>query len=76
MFGALAHGLPQVVIPQGADNYINADAVTAAGLGVALRTADLTTDAIREAVDTVLHDPSFGTAARVVAAGGEGVIAP
>jgi UDP:flavonoid glycosyltransferase YjiC (YdhE family) len=67
MFGALAHGLPQVVVPQGADNYVNADAVAAAGLGVALRPADLAADAIRVAVDRVLHDPSFGTAAGVAA---------
>jgi MGT family glycosyltransferase len=67
MFGALAHGLPQVVIPQGADNYVNAEAVAAAGLGVALRSADLIADTIREAVERVLHDPGFGTAARVVA---------
>jgi UDP:flavonoid glycosyltransferase YjiC (YdhE family) len=67
MFGALAHGLPQVVIPQGADNYINADAVAAAGLGVALGPADLTADAVRDAVDRVLHDSSFGTAAAIVA---------
>jgi len=67
MFGALAHRLPQVVIPQGADNYINADAVAAAGLGVALHPADLTAAAIRDAVDRVLHNSSFGTAAGVVA---------
>jgi UDP:flavonoid glycosyltransferase YjiC (YdhE family) len=67
MFGALAHGLPQVLIPQGADNYINADAVAAAGLGVALPPADLTADAIRDAVDSMLHDSSFGSAAGAVA---------
>ena len=67
MFGALAHGLPQVVIPQGADNYVNADAVAAAGLGLALRPAELTADAIRDAGDAVLHSSSFANAAGVVA---------
>jgi UDP:flavonoid glycosyltransferase YjiC (YdhE family) len=67
MFCALAHGLPQVVLPQGADNYVNAHVVANAGLGVALRPADLTADAIRDAVDTVLHNSSFGTAAALVA---------
>lgn len=67
MFGALAHRLPQVVIPQGADNYVNADTVAAAGLGVALRPADLTADAIRDTVDNVLRNSSFCTAAGVVA---------
>ena len=67
MFGALAHGLPQVVIPQGADNYTNADAVTAAGLGLALRPADLTAGAICTAVNTVLQDSSYGSAAGALA---------
>jgi len=67
MFGALANGIPQVVIPQGADNYINADAVASAALGVALRPADLTAEAVRDAVDSVLHKPNFATTAGVVA---------
>ena len=67
MFGALAHQLPQVVIPQGADNYVNADAITAAGLGLAVDPADLTASAVRNAVDTVLHEPAFGAAAGVLA---------
>jgi UDP:flavonoid glycosyltransferase YjiC (YdhE family) len=67
MFGALAHGLPQVVLPQGADNYVNADAVTDAKLGVALRSAELNADSIRDAVRAVLDDPSFREAASRVA---------
>lgn len=67
MFDALAHGLPQVVIPQGADNYVNAEAVAAGGLGVALGPAEMRAGAIRNAVDSVLRDPSFRTAARRVA---------
>ena len=31
--GALAHGLPLLVLPQGADQYANVDAVVAAGAG-------------------------------------------
>ena len=67
MFGALAHGLPQVVLPQGADNYVNADAIANAGLGVALRPDAVSAEAIRDAVDRVLRNSSFGTAAGVVA---------
>jgi UDP:flavonoid glycosyltransferase YjiC (YdhE family) len=67
MFGALAHGLPQVVLPQGADNYINGDAVANAGLGIALRPDAVSAEAIRDAVDTALHSASIATTARVVA---------
>lgn len=34
MLGALAHGLPQVVLPQGADQFANADALVSAGAAV------------------------------------------
>ncbi|HZQ85438.1 MAG TPA: glycosyltransferase [Acidimicrobiales bacterium] len=67
MFGALAHGLPQVVLPQGADNYVNGDAVAAAGLGVTLRPNDVSAEAIRDAVDMALHDGSVAASARRVA---------
>ena len=67
MFGAIAHGLPQVVLPQGADNYINADAIAAAGLGVALRPEAVNADSIRDAVMSVLCDATFAKTAGVVA---------
>jgi hypothetical protein len=36
-FGALAHGVPQVIVPQGADNYDNAAMCERAGMAVVLR---------------------------------------
>ena len=36
MFGALAHGLPQVALPQAADNFVNAALVESSGAGVVL----------------------------------------
>jgi len=67
MFGAMAHGLPQVVLPQGADNYINADAVVAAGLGLALRPDAMNADSVRDAVTSVLSDATFAKTAGVIA---------
>ena len=61
--GALAFGLPLLVVPQGADHYFNADRVVAAGAAVQLMPDRLTADATRDAVRTLLHDPTFRTAA-------------
>ena len=67
MFGAMAHALPQVILPQGADNYINADAVAAGGLGVALRPDAVSAGSVRDAVTSVLCDPTFAKTAGVAA---------
>jgi UDP:flavonoid glycosyltransferase YjiC (YdhE family) len=68
MFGSLAHGLPQVVVPQGADNFINAELITRAGVGLTPPPGEVAPDAIRNAVRMVLNEPSYATAARRVAA--------
>ena len=59
MFDALAHGLPQVVLPQGADHYINARAVTDAGVGVSIEPDGVSSSAVRAAVRDVLTGPTF-----------------
>ena len=66
--GALAHGLPLVVLPQGADQYANADAVVAAGAGRRLGREEATVAAIRDAVHAALHDPDLRRAAEHVQA--------
>jgi UDP:flavonoid glycosyltransferase YjiC (YdhE family) len=68
MFGSLAHGLPQVVVPQGADNFINAALITRAGAGLTLGPGEVAPGSIRHAVRSVLVDPSYATAARRLAA--------
>ena len=64
--GALAFGLPLLVVPQGADHYYNADRVVAAGAAVQLMPDRLTTDSARDAVRMLLHDPTFRTAAHSI----------
>jgi hypothetical protein len=54
--GALAFGLPQLMIPQGADNFINAERCAAAGAAVQLLPDQVSTESIREHV-TRLLDP-------------------
>ena len=63
--GALAAGLPLVVVPLFAsDQYINARRVAVAGAGVSVAPE---AGAIRSGLDHVLGDPSFGSAARALA---------
>jgi UDP:flavonoid glycosyltransferase YjiC (YdhE family) len=65
--GALAVGVPQVLLPQGADQFANADAVSAAGAGVRLATPDA--DAVTETVVRLLgHHAAERDAARAIAA--------
>ncbi len=62
--GALAFGLPLLVVPQGADHFYNAERVVAAGAGVQLMPDRLTADSARDAVRTLLHDDTYLNAAR------------
>ncbi|MFC7613322.1 nucleotide disphospho-sugar-binding domain-containing protein [Actinokineospora soli] len=65
--GSLAQGLPQLFLPQGADQFINADTITAAGIGRTLRGAEATSAAIGAAAAELLADDGARTAARAVA---------
>jgi UDP:flavonoid glycosyltransferase YjiC (YdhE family) len=67
-FGSLAHGCPIVFLPQGADQFENANAVTATGAGVTILPGDVSTAALRQALEGVLGDGSFADAARTLAA--------
>jgi UDP:flavonoid glycosyltransferase YjiC (YdhE family) len=66
--GSLAHGRPQVAVPQGADNFINAAMLERAGVGLVLLPGEVTPAAVRDAVRRVLWEPSFATAAQRAAA--------
>lgn len=48
--GALAHGLPHVLLPQGADHFLNARGARQHGYGRALLLPDTTADCIGQAV--------------------------
>ncbi len=61
--GALAFGLPLLIVPQGADQFYNADRVVAAGAGVRVMPDHLTADSAREAVRVLLDDDTFQSAA-------------
>jgi MGT family glycosyltransferase len=60
---ALARGLPLVLIPQGADQFLNAERAVAAGAAVAITPAEFGSDALRSAVARVLRERSYAAAA-------------
>jgi MGT family glycosyltransferase len=64
---ALAAGLPQVCLPQGADQFLNAAACARAGAGIALPPGAVTVESVRDAVLRVLAEPGFRAAAENVA---------
>lgn len=65
--GALTAGVPQLVLPQGADQFANADALCAVGAASRLLPDELTTDAITERARSLLTDKETRAAARTIA---------
>ncbi|HKR47970.1 MAG TPA: glycosyltransferase [Pseudonocardiaceae bacterium] len=68
LLGALAHGIPQVCLPQAADQFRNAEACDAAGAGIALVGSDVSIDRGETAVRRVLDDPHLRRNAERLAA--------
>jgi UDP:flavonoid glycosyltransferase YjiC (YdhE family) len=57
--GAMSHGLPQLCLPQGADQFRNADAFAICGAGISLEGEDVNESSIANAMQRLLHDSSF-----------------
>lgn len=68
ILGALALGIPQVCLPQGADQFLNAEAVAASGAGLSIAPQAASGEAIGDAVATLLRDGKYREAAQRVAA--------
>jgi UDP:flavonoid glycosyltransferase YjiC (YdhE family) len=66
VLGALAHGIPLVLLPIGADQPLNAARCEALAVGRVLDPLTLTPEQLREAVIRVLEDPVHRNAARQV----------
>ena len=66
--GALARGVPQLCLPQGADQFRNAEGGARAGASLALQPAEVTSDSVRLAVERLLADGELRAGARRVAA--------
>jgi UDP:flavonoid glycosyltransferase YjiC (YdhE family) len=63
-FGAASHGLPQLFIPQGADQFRNADAFVAAGAALLLEGPAATPQAIAAATLRLIEDTPIRAAAQ------------
>ncbi len=68
MFGSLSHGLPQLALPQGADQHMNAEALARSGAGLVLDGVDVTASGVATAARRLLDEPAFSDAAAAVAA--------
>ena len=66
VIGALAHGLPSVLIPMGADQPLNAERCVELGVAKVLDPIRATPEDVRAAASTVLEDPGYRrSAARI-----------
>jgi UDP:flavonoid glycosyltransferase YjiC (YdhE family) len=79
MLGALTAGAPQLVLPQGADQFANAEALCAAGAALRLLPEEVSVDSIAEQARALLpgySDGSHHDAARTLAAEIAGMPSP
>jgi UDP:flavonoid glycosyltransferase YjiC (YdhE family) len=63
MLGALAHRLPQLAIPQGADNFVNARLLESAGAGLLVPPGEVTAERVRGDVRAILDDARYRASA-------------
>ncbi|MGW2090590.1 glycosyltransferase [Promicromonospora sukumoe] len=66
--GVLSRGLPLVVVPQGADQFLQAAVVSGSGTGIAVQPGPDVPETVAKAVVTLRSDPCYTEAARTVAA--------
>ena len=67
VLGALALGIPQLCLPQAADQFLNAAAVARAGAGLAIAPEQVNAAGVRDAIRRLLDDSVFRAQARRVA---------
>jgi MGT family glycosyltransferase len=65
--GAAASGVPHLCLPIAADQFENADAVTAAGAGLMLEPHEISPATLRQCTQELLTDPRFARRARRLA---------
>ena len=66
MLGALAHGVPQLLLPQGGDQFANARAGERAGVALVLSAQQLSVTSVRNAALRLLNEPALTRAASAV----------
>lgn len=68
LLGGLAAGVPQLVLPQGGDQHVNAAAASAAGAAVTLLGEEVTEERVRSSASSLLSQQRYVDAATAVAA--------
>jgi UDP:flavonoid glycosyltransferase YjiC (YdhE family) len=68
LLGALSAGVPIVAVPQGADQFLNAEAIQRTGIGLRILPEALSAETVRDRVGRVLGETSFALAARAISA--------
>jgi UDP:flavonoid glycosyltransferase YjiC (YdhE family) len=63
---ALTQGLPQLLLPQAADQFLNANAAAGAGVGRQIPPGEITAERVRAELEQVLNDPAIADAARAM----------
>ncbi|MGI9112292.1 MAG: glycosyltransferase [Gaiellaceae bacterium] len=66
--GALAHGLPLLLVPQGADQFDNAARCERAGAAIVLRPDEVSPEAVRAGLRRLVEEPTFRSSAERIAA--------
>lgn len=64
--GALCAGLPVLAIPQGSDQFHNAERIVQTGVGLQLLPGEFGARAVRDAVRTLLEDDRFATRSQAI----------
>jgi len=64
ILAALEFGVPHLVLPQGADQFLNAPVLVASGAGLALMPPEATASGIAAATSRLLDDAPFAAASR------------
>jgi UDP:flavonoid glycosyltransferase YjiC (YdhE family) len=67
VLAALALGIPQLCMPQAADQFLNAAAVARGGAALAIAPKEVTAVSVEDATRRLLSDDSFRVKARQVA---------
>jgi UDP:flavonoid glycosyltransferase YjiC (YdhE family) len=67
VLGALTLGIPQLCLPQAADQFLNAAALVRTGAGIAIPPGDVNATVVAEAIGRLLDDGGFRANARMLA---------
>ncbi len=76
LIGAMRAGVPLLAVPQGADQFMNAERIAGAGLGLRLLPDEVTPDRVRDSIARLLEDARYAATASVFRAEIEGMPEP